>query len=140
MVDKTKAMESLISLLQRPYPSTPPDPQHIIDVPHASRTYKTLLQGGHFSHTQGSVIRTSSGIFNSATFARTWLTGVDAETTKAIGLGGGTFVLAALVETVCKEGTEEDRKLLKEQLDETFVSRVEESDVKGKKVLLDALR
>lgn len=139
-------MQSLITLLKRPYPSSPPDPQHIIDIPHASRTYKTLLQGGHYSHAEGAVTRPSPSppsdstpSFDPSAFASRWLNTIDSNTTKAIGLGGGTFVLAALVDIIRKEGSEEDRKALAGQLDRAYAKEVEKSEVKGKKVLLDAL-
>ena len=48
--------------LKTPYPSEPPndsdlDPEtcHILDLPHASRTYKTLISGGHYDTGSKSV-------------------------------------------------------------------------------------
>jgi pumilio homology domain family member 6 len=102
--------------------------------------YKTLLQGGHYSHQQKLVSKVSDSIFSPIGFARTWLANVDPEQTKSIGLGGGAFVLAALIEAVCKNGTDEDKNVLRGQLDDEFIEKVKKSDVKGKQVLLDALK
>ncbi|EJD08526.1 ARM repeat-containing protein [Fomitiporia mediterranea MF3/22] len=137
--DKAKATASLIALLNEPYPSSDSSKQHVIDVPHSSRVYKTLLQGGHFSHSTRTVARVPESVFSPAKFATAWMKDVDRERTCAMGLGGGTFVIAALVERLNEEGGKGEKDALKSWFGEGYVKRLRESEVKGKKVLLDAL-
>lgn len=138
-LDKSKATETLVSLLDESYPSPADGNPHVIDVPHACRVYKTLLQGGHFSHASRTVIRSPEALYSPSRFASAWLKYVDRERTRAIGLGGGAFVLAALVERLRAEGDDADKKELKRWFDEDYVKEVTEKDVKGKKVLLAVL-
>ncbi|KAG6825975.1 hypothetical protein H0H93_016924 [Arthromyces matolae] len=53
--DKAAASRSLLKVISTSYPSADPSLQHPIDLPHTSRLYKTLLQGGHFNHATKSV-------------------------------------------------------------------------------------
>ncbi|THH04911.1 hypothetical protein EW145_g5179 [Phellinidium pouzarii] len=137
--DKTKATDSLLRLLQQPYPSPADASSHIIDVPHACRVYKTLLQGGHYSQQTRAVVRAPSSAFSPMQFASTWLKVVGRVNTREMGKGGGAFVLAALVECVQKEGTGEEKAELREWFDETYRKEIEEGEAKGKKVLLNTL-
>ncbi|KAG6805592.1 hypothetical protein H0H93_004445, partial [Arthromyces matolae] len=52
---KAAASRSLLKVISTSYPSADPSLQHPIDLPHTSRLYKTLLQGGHFNHATKSV-------------------------------------------------------------------------------------
>lgn len=56
-----------------------------------------------------------------------------------MGLGGGAFVLAALIERIHAEGAEKDKEKLEGWFDENHMKSLRESEFKGKKVLLDAL-
>ncbi|KAL5521191.1 hypothetical protein ACEPAG_9114 [Sanghuangporus baumii] len=137
--DKTKATETLVSLLNEPYPSPSDNIPHVIDIPHASRVYKTLLQGGHFSHTTQMIIPAPEKTFSSIQFSRAWMKGVDKERTREMGLRGGTFVVAAFVERVLENGEDEEKKEVKGWFDEVFLKKLTESEARGKKVLLDVL-
>ena len=118
------ASDALLSALAFPYPSTDPANPHPISLPHTSRLYKTLLQGGHYSHSTKSIIPAPVSAFSPIQFAYTWLLGHDSnqpasalknadtvinksdkkETVQQIALSptsaGGAFVLAALVDRV----------------------------------------
>lgn len=54
-------------------------------------------------------------------------------------LGGGAFVLSALCEQVKKEGTHKEKTTLKEWFDGSFVKKLNDSDAKGRQVLIDSL-
>ncbi|KAL5504869.1 PUF6 [Sanghuangporus vaninii] len=137
--DKTKATETLVSLINESYPSPSDKMPHVIDIPHASRVYKTLFQGGHFSHATQTIIPAPERTFSPIQFSRAWMRGVDKERTREIGLGGGTFVVAALVERVQENGEDEEKREVKRWFDEVFLKKLTESEARGKKVLLDAL-
>ncbi|KAF8218252.1 hypothetical protein K438DRAFT_1796570 [Mycena galopus ATCC 62051] len=51
--DKTAANETLLRAASAAYPCE--DDPHPIDLPHSSRLYKTLLQGGHFNRATSGV-------------------------------------------------------------------------------------
>ncbi|KAL5483404.1 PUF6 [Sanghuangporus weigelae] len=137
--DKTRATETLVSLLNEPYPSPSDNMPHVIDIPHASRVYKSLLQGGHFSHATQTIIPIPEKTFSSIQFSRAWMKGVDKERTREMGLSGGTFVVAALVERVLENGEDEEKREVKRWFDEVFLKKLTESEARGKKVLLDVL-
>ena len=73
------------------------------------------------------------------TLASAWLRSVGKENTQAMGLGGGAFVLAALCERVTTDGSDEEKRVLKDWFDAAFVEKLKESDVKGRQVLLDSI-
>ena len=137
-IDKSDAVDSLIGLVQEPYPSPDQHKPHIIDVPHSCRVYKTLLQGGHFSQQTKAVARSTA--FSPYNFAGMWLKKADKQNTRAIGLGGGAFVVAALYERIRDEGSEDEKAELGSWFDSTFIDDLQNKETKGKAVLLDTLR
>ncbi|KAH8107264.1 ARM repeat-containing protein [Phellopilus nigrolimitatus] len=137
--DKAGATAALLGLLDAPYPAPAGAPPHVLDVPHASRAYKTLLQGGHFSQQARVIERAPASAHNAAGFARAWLARVGEARTRAVGQAGGAFVVGALAERVREEGTAEERGELRGWFGDEWRRAVEEGEVKGKKVLLDAL-
>lgn len=130
-------MKTLLQLLRRPYPATGEFP-HLIDVPHSCRVYKTLLQGGHYSQRDKRVERVSAGSYNPLSFASLWLATLDCQETRAFGKGGGAFVIAALIECVTVEGSDDDKRTMASWFDEQYRKEVEEGQTKGKHILLDA--
>lgn len=138
-IDKSSATTALLRLLSPPYPSSDPSAPHIIDIPPASRLYKTLLQGGHFSHSTHSIQRPSASTFSPIEFARTWLKDVGKEKTRAIASGDGAFVVAALCERVKEEGSTEDKKTLKGWFGKDFKRGLECEEGRGRKVLLEVI-
>jgi len=129
--------------------------ESLIDLPAASRLYKTLLQGGHYNHTTKQVERVQiPSVWDATAFAVKFVDEVGEE--GVIGMcvgkeGNGTFVVAELVEALNRglllegERKEEEVELAREKIKvwfgkEEVVERIERGEAKGKKVLLDKLR
>ncbi|KIJ15752.1 hypothetical protein PAXINDRAFT_114116 [Paxillus involutus ATCC 200175] len=136
--DKSLAMEALAEALAPRYPSEDPARPHPIDLPHTSRMYKSLLQGGHFSHSTKAVVRTST--FSPSEFASIFLSAVGRDTTLSIAQGDGAFVVAELLERIREEGSDEEKKKVRKWFDDAFVARVKDSEVKGKNVLVEKIQ
>ncbi|KAF8344939.1 armadillo-type protein [Amanita rubescens] len=158
--DKTTATNALLRPLCTPYPSSQPDDPHPIDLPHTSRLYKTLLQGGHFNHTTQKIEYIPS--WDAVRFAIMFVNTIDKDVivnTCTKGSRSGAFVVAELCSTLCNgptkmrgEGDEmqvvdeelEDardqaRKLIKEWFAEVLELIQGAEEMKGRKVLLEAL-
>jgi pumilio family protein 6 len=97
-------MEALLTPLEATY--APDGHPYSIDLPYTSRLYKALLQGGHFSHAENAVV--SRPNFNPSTFATGFLRHVKPMDITAMARGGGTFVIASLLERVTASGTPEE--------------------------------
>jgi pumilio family protein 6 len=136
--DKSLAMKALAEALAPRYPSEDPARPHPIDLPHTSRMYKSLLQGGHFSHSTKAVVRTST--FSPSEFASIFLSAVGRDTTLSIAQGDGAFVVAELLERIREEGSDEEKKKVRKWFDDAFVARVKDSEVKGKNVLVEKIQ
>ena len=111
---------------------------HPIDLPHTSRMYKTLLQGGHFSHASRTVERVPG--WDTAAFAAGFVRAVGQEVTVAMcaqGEGNGAFVVAELCEALMRDSGSEERTTVKGWFGDAVRKAVEEGKAKGKKVLLD---
>ena len=136
-VDKGAAIEALVSPLETDYPSdgTP----HPIDLPHTSRLYKVLLQGGHFSHETNAV--ESRPNFEPSAFASAFLRHVTPANITAMTRGGGGFVISALIERIVANGTPEECNILNECLaglkDE--VEGRQKEGIKGSSALLEGI-
>jgi len=133
--DKVPAIESLLQPLASPYPSLDLSMPHPIDLPHTSRLYKTLLQGGHFSHTTRTIIRDSS--FSPSVFASAFIRIVGREMTVAMARGNGTFMVAEFLERVHEEGSESEKRAVKEWFNEDVRRDLQSRNGKGLKVLLE---
>ncbi|KAI0635454.1 ARM repeat-containing protein [Trametes polyzona] len=136
--DKSAASDTLLKALAAPYPSTDPAKPHPITLPHMSRLYKTLLQGGHFSHNTRTVER--SPHFSARDFAVRFVQLVGQETTVAMAKGDGAFVVAALCEQLAEHEDAEERKTVKGWFDAKTQKVLEQADGKGVKVLLESLK
>ena len=134
--DKSKATQVLLGPLSSSYPSPDAD-LHPIDIPHTSRLYKTLLQGGHYSMAAHSISRSPS--FDAGAFASALVKAAGQENIVKMSLGGGGFVVAELCERLCQEGDILVRKEVASWFDAKVRTEVEKSDVKGKDVLLAKL-
>jgi len=132
--DKEAAMAALLIPLEASYPSD--DHAHPIDLPHTSRLYKVLLQGGHFSHATNAVAARPN--FNPSAFATAFLRHVKPVDIVAMARGGGTFVIAALVERVVADGTPEERSKLKQSL--SGLKGDEGESIKGWAALMEGIR
>lgn len=137
--DKGAAIEALVSPLGTDYPSSDGTPPHPIDLPHTSRLYKALLQGGHFSHETSAV--ESRPNFEPSAFASAFLRHVTPANITAMARGGGGFVISALIERIVANGTPEDCNILNECLaglkDE--VEGRQKEGIKGSSALLEGI-
>lgn len=138
LTDKSSAMIALAEALASPYPSEDPARPHLIDLPHTSRMYKSLLQGGHFSHSERSVLR--SPAFSPSEFASEFLSIVRRDTTIAIAQGDGAFVVAELLERIREEGNDEQKTKVKGWFDDSFVAQLKDGEAKGKSVLVEKIK
>lgn len=101
--------------------------------------YKTLLQGGHYSQQTKAVARAPPECFSPSAFASTWVKVVGEDDTRAIALGGGAFVVAALCERIKEEGSADEKTLVRGWFNAAFKDELSNGDVKGKNILLGAL-
>ena len=141
--DKAAAIKTLLAVISSPYPSTDSSTPHPIDLPHTSRLYKILLQGGHFNRATGT-IDTSQTHWDSEVFARSFVAHVGRDVVVSMctkGAGNGAFVISALCEALVRggEGCAEERKRVKEWFGGKVVKEVETGEAKGKKVLVENL-
>ncbi|KAI9438552.1 ARM repeat-containing protein [Lactarius indigo] len=123
--DKGAAIEALLSPLKIDYPSE--GSPHPVDLPHTSRIYKVLLQGGHFSRDANAI--ESRPNFEPSAFATAFLRHVTPANITAMARGGGGFVIAALIERVLANGTPE----------EWLKAEVEGRQTKGSSVLSEGI-
>ncbi|KAH9003348.1 ARM repeat-containing protein [Lactarius hatsudake] len=132
--DKGAAIEALLSPLETDYPSE--GSPHPIDLPHTSRLYKVLLQGGHFSRDTKAI--ESRPNFEPSAFATAFLRHVTPANITAMAQGDGGFVIAALIERVLSNGTPEECKLLNRCL-AGLKAEVEGRQMKGSSVLSEGI-
>jgi len=132
--DKEAAMEALLIPLGTTYPSD--DHPHPIALPHTSRLYKALLQGGHFSQAINAVVTRPN--FDPSIFATAFLRHVKLADITSIARGGGAFVIAVLLERVVSDGTPEECGGLKECL--SALRDDEGQSIKGWAALSEGIR
>ncbi|TRM57377.1 armadillo-type protein [Schizophyllum amplum] len=142
-----RRITAMLGAASAPYPAPPADEDgdadmdavdspHVIDLPHAARLYKTLLQGGHFSHAQGAVERAER--WDASAFAVRFADVVGKGTVVAMctaGARGGVFVVAELLGALPKE----KRAEVCAWFTPAVRDDIEAGDAKGKKVLLEKL-
>ncbi|TFY77347.1 hypothetical protein EWM64_g6664 [Hericium alpestre] len=135
--DKTTAMKALTAPLTSSYPSEDPMRPHPIDLPHTSRLYKTLLQGGHFSQSTRTI--ETAPRFSAVEFAKVFVEAAGKEHTFEMAKSGGAFVVAELLERINKEGD----KALKAKVKGWFASFGEDGGegegVRGWGVLMEKI-
>ena len=103
--------------------------------------YKTLLQGGHFSHATRAVERAPR--FDAADFAVRFVQRVGREVSVAMAQGDGAFVVAALCDQLAAaegedEALKEARAAVKGWFDAKTRKAVKGSGAKGAVVLLES--
>ncbi|KAH9855555.1 ARM repeat-containing protein [Lenzites betulinus] len=136
--DKAAATNTLLQALSVPYPAADPADPHPMSLPHTSRLYKTLLQGGHYSHTTHTVEHSPN--FSARDFATRFVQHVGRDTTVAMAMGDGAFVVAALCEQLAEHEDAEERKTVKGWFDAKTQKALQEADAKGVKLLLETLK
>ncbi|KAF8218254.1 armadillo-type protein [Mycena galopus ATCC 62051] len=136
--DKTAANETLLRAASAAYPCE--DDPHPIDLPHSSRLYKTLLQGGHFNRATSGVEQVPS--WDAIAFAQQFVETVGKEVCVAMCTKGecsGCFVIAELCEALTGDGGKDARKTLKGWFGSAVVKDIEAGEAKGKKILLEKI-
>jgi pumilio family protein 6 len=148
--DKTAAISSIVEPLQAPYPDPAPvdleslDPTtaHILDLPHATRTYKLLLSGGHFNNATQTLHITNPSL--PSEFASScWdaITSPEAggeENAVRLVKGNAMFVMVEMIEGLIKAGrSEEVKKILGGA---SVLEDIEASGKKGAGLLAEKIR
>lgn len=134
--DKSAASETLLKALTSPYPSTDPATPHMISLPHVSRLYKTLLQGGPFSHATNTVVR--SPLFSPVDFAQQFVKIVGKSNTLEMAKDDGAFIVAVLCERAAE--SEELKAVLKTWFSSEVRKELEaEKDRRGRAMLLEQI-
>ncbi|TFK24592.1 puf family RNA-binding protein [Coprinopsis marcescibilis] len=146
--DKSIAIASLLKAISMPYPMDEISKDvHPIDLAHTSRIYKTLLQGGHYSHKTQTI--EASPDWKPVEFAVALVDTLGEELVVGMCTKGdknGAFVVAELCQALLEESDEassekrkEAKKKLKGWFSKKVVKGVEEGESRGKKVLLEKL-
>ncbi|KAJ6475719.1 armadillo-type protein [Mycena vitilis] len=134
--DKTAASETLLRAASADYPCE--DHSHPIDLPHSSRLYKTLLQGGHFNRATSEVEKATS--WDASAFAQQFVETVGKEVCVGMctkGERNGAFVIAELCEAL--KGGKAARKTVKGWFGPAVLKDIESGEAKGKKILLEKI-
>ncbi|KAL1731304.1 armadillo-type protein [Schizophyllum commune] len=145
--DKSAATTTLLRAVSAPYPAAEDAPPHVIDLPHAARLYKTLLQGGHFNHGKGAV--EPSPRWDAKEFAVRFMEAIApsegaSDDTDAPcpaiamctrGARGGAFVIAELLGAL----PEDKRKEVAGWFTKAVRKEIEAGEGKGKGLLLERL-
>ncbi|KAJ6535952.1 armadillo-type protein [Mycena vulgaris] len=137
--EKTAASQTLLRAVSAAYPCDDHSP-HPIDLPHSSRLYKTLLQGGHFNRAAAGVEKASG--WDARAFAEQFMDAVGKEVCVAMCTAGecnGAFVIAELCEALQGDGGAAGRKTLKGWFGPAVVKEIENGEAKGKKILLEKI-
>ncbi|KAG1830439.1 armadillo-type protein [Suillus variegatus] len=135
--DKSSAMQSLLQPLASIYPSEDASKPHPIELPHTSRMYKSLFQGGHFSHASKSVVRSSS--FSPSAFASEFISIVGQDLTVSMAGGEGAFIIAEFLQRIKEEGSADEKQTVKGWFGGDVVEKLKKSETKGRNVLLDKI-
>ncbi|KAH8096828.1 ARM repeat-containing protein [Cristinia sonorae] len=138
--DKSDASAALVTLMSSSYPSEDPANPHLITLPHVSRLYKLLVQGGHFSQITKSIER--SPLFSPLEFAVKFIDVVGRDNIVVMAQEEAAFVVAALCETVLASDQEglPARKLLKSWLGGDVKQQLaKDSEQRGRKLLLEQI-
>jgi pumilio family protein 6 len=115
---------------------------HILDLAHATRTYKLLLSGGHFNNTTRTLHITDSELppkFASACWdAITSEEAGGVENVRKLVKGEANFVMVEMIEGLVKAGRGEE---VKNALgDEEIIKEIEGSGKKGAGLLVEKIR
>lgn len=110
----------------------------MIDLPHTSRLFKTLIQGGHYDRAASGI--SSAPSFSPGDFAKQFMTAAGEDNLVKMAKGNGTFVVAELVERIRIEGDGGEKTELSKWLSKKVRTEIEESKGKGSDVLLGRLK
>jgi pumilio family protein 6 len=99
--------------------------------------YKSLFQGGHFSHSTKSVIHLLS--FSPSAFASAFMVTVSNDVTVNMAGGEGAFVVAEFLQQIMEEGSTQERHTVKNWFDKGVVDSIKKSEMKGRNILLEKI-
>ncbi|KAF8703654.1 hypothetical protein RHS03_06195, partial [Rhizoctonia solani] len=143
--DKSKALDALLSPISSPY--APPDPEsdlsdptittHILNLSHASRLYKTLVQGGHYNQQTKSIERSEQA---PKSVAKKLMYAAGKENVVSMALGEGGFIVAEVVGKLKDEGDHDDLKEIRSWFKKDTRDKLGKGDIRGSAVLLERLR
>lgn len=134
--DKSAASDTLLNALAAPYPSESAEQPHPVSLSHTARMFKTLLQGGHFSHATQTVELEPT--FDAPAFAAAFVRLVGKDTTVAMARGEGAFVVAAVCEQLA-QGESEQRKVLRSWFGGGERKAIAKTEGRGLGLLLEKL-
>ncbi len=135
-IDSTAASTALLSTLipQDDDRETLPS----INSSHVARLFKSLLQGGHFSQSSGSVEK--SPYFDAGAFTRAFLHVLGEERIVEMSKSGGTFVVVELLQAVSTdEQLAQERALVRSWFTSEVKEQIRNSDVKGRELLIEKI-
>lgn len=140
-LDKTGATTTLVRPISEPYAYPPTDTStHPIDLAHATRLYKTLIQGGHYDRTSQKVKTVPSETFSPYAFASAFMRAAGRENLVNMARGNGTFVVVELVERIKLDGTPAELQELKGWFGGDVRGEIEKGDARGRDALLQKLK
>lgn len=142
-----------MSLLSKTYPTPVPsngELMHVIDIPHASRLVKTLVQGGHFDKKTSSISLAPSWSSSSSSaaavspriaFIKAFVSEVDREDMVRMASSNGAFIIAELISATKElEDLKAEREVLKGYFDADAVKTIGSSRPKGMDLLLERVK
>ncbi|CAE6500228.1 unnamed protein product [Rhizoctonia solani] len=143
--DKSKALDALLLPISSAY--TPPEPEsdlsdpttatHILNLSHASRLYKSLVQGGHFNQQTKQIERSEQAPKN---VAEKFMHAAGKENITSMALGEGGFIVAEVIGKLEEEGNEENLKKMRSWFERSTRERLSKGGIRGSAVLLERLR
>jgi pumilio family protein 6 len=134
LADKTKANERVLSAMT----ASEPDGQFVLNTPHVTRLCKTLLQGGHFSQTAGTV--QVSPHFDAFAFACAFIERLGKDGLVSLVTGGACFLVVELLQTLQSGANTEALATLKSWFDPELCTKIRESGSKGHSLLLEKVQ
>ncbi|KAH7323362.1 armadillo-type protein [Rhizoctonia solani] len=143
--DKSKALDALLAPISNPY--TAPEPEfdlsdptittHILNLSHASRLYKTLVQGGHFNQQSKQIERSEQAPKN---VAGKFMHAAGKENVISMTLGEGGFIVAEVIGKLKEEEDQENLKEIRSWFRKDTKEQLSKGDIRGSAVLLERLR
>ncbi|KDN34057.1 hypothetical protein RSAG8_12845, partial [Rhizoctonia solani AG-8 WAC10335] len=143
--DKSKALDALLIPISSAY--TPPEPEsdlsdpttvtHILNLSHASRLYKTLIQGGHFNQQTKEIERSEQAAED---VAGKFMHAAGKENVTSMALGEGGFVVAEVIGKLKEEGNQEKLKEIRSWFKQDIREQLSQGNIRGSAVLLERLR
>ncbi|ELU37467.1 puf family RNA-binding protein [Rhizoctonia solani AG-1 IA] len=130
------ALDALLSPISSPY--APPDPEsdlsdptittHILNLSHASRLYKTLVQGGHYNQQTKSIERSEQA---PKSVPKKFMYVAGKENVVSMALGEGGFIVAEVVGKLKDEGDYDDLKEIRSWFKKDARDKLGKGDIRG---------